>query len=142
MMIGPITGPAGFLEFAENIAALAIPGVVRDYGLAPPMSLSTAGLPAKYLSSARGTGAPIVFCEGEGSKMMVLSVIIAIEPHVQSIPEANKRNTLQMMDDAYVEIMEADLALSRVVNLEIRQDIVPMAGVEYWAVVAEITARG
>lgn len=142
-MIGPATGPWGFLDFAEEIADLVIPGVVRDYGLTPPGSLSTADLPAKYIGTVVGNRTPFVFCQGEGSGMMTITLTIAIEPIVQNLPEQNRIDTLTMMDSARIAIMEGDMALSRVVNLDIRQDVATdMAGIHYWAVVAAITARG
>lgn len=137
--------PTTLQEFAEGVAALSIPGVVQDFGMEPPLSLNEAGLPAKYLRVPRQPRDRYVFAvDGatyQGTGMMVLEVVIAVEAVNLGFPEPNFRNTVAMTDALCRVLTKADVAMSwPVVNS--RTEVVRVADIAYWAVTAQVTARG
>lgn len=142
MVWNPLYGPTAFADFVHNIAAMGVAGVVKDFGLEPPMSLKTAQLPAKFIGDIGGDRSPFTFCFGDGSGMMTVQLIIAIEPVVQGQPEHNREMTIAMIDNLVHAVGQADLATSKT-ELSVRQAVArTVAGETYWAVAAELTARG
>ena len=129
-----------FLEFAQGLAAMAVVGVKRDFGMEPPKSLSDAMLPAKFLRLPRGDRAPFAFCIDRGSGMMTVEVIVCMTPVMQGMPERNFTETVRMMDAVSHAAVNLDVAMS--VPTVVVKQIIFKVDVDYWAVSAEVTARG
>jgi len=144
-MIG--TGTVDFASYVAGLAAVAVVGVTRDYGLEPPASLNTADLPSKFLRlPIEGRSRFTLAVDGanrHGTGLMTCEVVIAIEPIVQDQPEPNFTRTTAMVDNVTKAFAQADVALSwpESVSVQVRADIF-VAGIAYWAVVASIRARG
>lgn len=134
-----------FRTYVEGVAATTVPGVTKDFGMEPPQSLSTPMLPAKFLRVPKSTRERFAYCvEGadmHGSGMMTVEVIIAIEPVVQGLPEPNFTATVNMSDNVTKAFTKADIAASwPTVTTRVQEYTVH--GHNYWALVAEVTARG
>ena len=142
-----MTGTVDFSTYVTGLAGVAVADVERDYGMAPPMQLSTADLPAKFLRLPVGGRSRFTLAvEGadrHGTGMMTCEVVIAMEPIEQNQPEPNFVSTTAMVDAVTKAFVKADVALSwpEAVSVQVRADVI-VAGIAYWAVVASIQARG
>ena len=140
-------GTVDFSTYVQGLAAEAVEGVVRDYGMNPPASLNTADMPAKFLRlPVEGRSRFALAVEGanrHGTGMMTCEVVIVMEPIVQDQPEPNFTRTVSMTDKVTKTFTKADVALSwpELVSVQVRADIF-VGGIAYWAVVASVTARG
>ena len=134
-----------FRTYVEGVAATKVPGVTKDFGMEPPQSLSTPMLPAKFLRVPKSTRERFAFCvEGadmHGSGMMTVEVIIIIEPVAQALPEPNFTAAVDMSDNLTKAFKDADIANSWP-TMTTRVQEFTVAGHNYWALVAEVTARG
>jgi len=134
-----------YLNYVQGVAATAVPTVVKDFGMEPPGSLSTAQLPAKFLRLPRTNRERFAFCvqgaDAHGSGMMTVEVVIAFMPVAQGMPEDNFTNTVQLVDHLTKTFTKADVALDWP-DVSVRVTVMEVAGIDYWAAVAEITARG
>ena len=132
-------------EYANGLAVLAIPGVVHDFGMEPPFSLTEAGMPCKWLRLPKQPRSQYVFSvdglEYQGTGLMTVEVVIAVEAVNMGLPEPNFRNTVALTDAACKAIITADVAMSWP-TANARVDIVMVSEMTYWAVVAQATARG
>lgn len=143
----PSIGTVDFADYVANVAAVAVAGVARDYGLEPPASLNTADLPAKFLRlPVEGRSRFALAVDGadrHGTGLMTIEVVVAMEPIVQDFPEPIFTRTTAMVDAITKAYLKADVALSwpEAVSVQVRADVV-VAGIAYWAVVASIRARG
>jgi len=137
--------PYTLAQYAEGIAALNIPGVVYDWRMEPPGSLVNCGLPSKYLRVPRQPREQYVFAvDGatyQGTGMMVLEVVIAIEALTMGFPEPNFRSTVEMTDALCKVLPQADVA-DTWPTLTCRTEVIRVADLAYWAVTAQVTARG
>ena len=138
-------GPTRFSDYIKAVAAVEVTGVVRDWGMEPPGSLATADLPAKFIRVPNSARERYVFCVGgaqyQGSGDMTVEVIVCINPVVQGLPLSNTILTAEMTDNVLRAYLQADIAMSWP-TVEIRQVIMNVAGIDYWALVSQVTARG
>jgi len=132
-----------YTQFNTALAALSPTGVVRAY-TAPPASLNTADLPAAWVSLPSGTEPPLTFQHIGGWHEMRLNYYVAIEPVPQNTQLANYAAALEMMD-AVSDAINAASPLTICegpVTYTVRVGIVPVAGVDFWAVIAEVSGSG
>lgn len=134
----PITS---YVKFTDNVAMLPIVGVVRQYD-EPPLSLNTTDLPASWPMLPTGIETPLAFCRsGAAFPGFNLDLVVAYEAVGQSRQIENFSGALVLMDAVACALRESTLAKSGT-SFTIRMDIVAVAGVAYWAIIANITANG
>ena len=127
--------------FMELLSALVIPGVVRNAGINVPASIPGAALPVSFVTYPSSEETPWTFDGGGTSPMITTNLIVAVAPIVQGLEESNRLATLDMADSVLLVLANADIALSKLF-FKIRCAIIQEAGIEYHAVIAEVTARG
>ena len=134
-----------FSDYVKNVAGVQVVGVVRDWELEPPGSLATADLPAKFIRVPTSTRDRYVFCVGggdyQGSGEMTVEVVIITNAVAQGLPLSNTTLTAEMADHLLHAYTQADIAMSWP-SVNVRQTIFSIAGIDYWALVAQVTARG
>lgn len=134
-----------YLAYVQAVANVNVPTVVKDFRMEPPGSLSTAQLPAKFLHLPRTTRDRFAFCvegaDAHGSGMMTVEVVIAFMPTIQGMPENNFTKTVELVDHLTKTFTRADVAASWP-TVSVRVVIFQVAEIDYWAAVAEISARG
>lgn len=138
-------GTVDYHDYVTGLAATAVPTVVHDFGMEPPGSLSTADLPAKFLRLPRTNRERFAFAidgaDAHGSGMMTVEVVVAFLPVVQGMPEDNFDQTVQLVDHVTKAFTKARVAISWP-TVSCRVTVLEVAGLAYWVVIAEVTARG
>jgi len=131
----------GYKDFADGIAALSITGVTRNYGTEPPASLKTADLPASFVISPRGQNDPFAFTGGATTAMLTVQLVVCIEPVGQNLASQNAADTLTLIDATVTALAGTNVGISKS-EFEIRQVIYDVGGESYWALIANVSARG
>jgi hypothetical protein len=128
-----------FRSFVDALEAIAVTGVTRNETRGPPASLTDAQLPVLWVQFPRGTEGPLVFGEHGGQQTMSCDVVIAVVPTVQNVQGANFDNTIDLMDNLMAGLRAIGACtLNSRWSANIRQTIVTVAGIDYWAIVCTV----
>ena len=135
-----------FRSFVDALEALSVTGVVRAYDQGPPKSIEGEDLPAMWVQLPQGAETPLVFGEFDGWDTYQADVVIAVEAvgH-QEEPFQNFDLTVDMMDNissALSSVASCGIITKTKHSWTIRQTIVQVSGVDYWAVVTRVTGSG
>lgn len=139
--------PTTFVEFVNNLEALAVAGVTRRYPSGPPGSLKAADLPASWVQFPFGSEGNTVFGEIGGNPVLQADLVIATEAYGLSRYPENFDLTVAMMDNVAVAV-RAMGGTSRcwpakgLVSWATRLGMVTLSGNNYWAVITRFEARG
>ena len=134
-----------FTDFVDALEAVRVDGVARYFEDGPPEDLNSEGLPAKWVQLPRGGDTTITFGSLGGWPTLTADVVIAVEPVAQDTNRVNFPATVAMMDNVASALSSAEtcgLFTKSVPTYEIRQTVVQVAGIDYWAVIATVTGRG
>lgn len=134
-----------FANFVDALEAVRVDEVTRYFEDGPPQSLNEEGLPAKWVQLPRGSDATISFNSLGGWPELVADVVIAVNAVAQDVNRVNFPATVRMMDNLMSAFTSAETCntFSKVTpTFTIRQTIVQVSGVDYWAVIATVTGRG
>ena len=134
-----------FTSFVDALEAVVVAGVNRRYTDGPPQSLNSSDLPAQWVQLPRGSDETITFGNLGGWQTMTADVVIAVEAVGQDVNAVNFPLTVSMMDALAAAMSAADtcaLFTKSVPTYTIRQTVVEVAGVAYWAVYATVTGKG
>ncbi len=129
-----------YAQFVAGVAALGISGVARQFSH-PPEALNTDDLPAQWVQLPRGQEHALTFKANGGWPRLRVDLVVAIRPVAQATSAENFTAVLTMMDAVSSALRGADVCRG-VLEWSIRQDVVEVAGVAYWAVVAEVEGGG
>jgi len=129
-----------YAEFLNGLSALSVEGVARPFDH-PPASLNASDLPAMWVQLPRGDDRPIAFQRGAYWATLRADLVVAVAAVAQGTQEENFAATVAMMDAVSAALRDADLSAGPQ-RWTIRQDVVEVAGVAYWAVVAEVEGGG
>jgi len=129
-----------YTDFVQALEALVVTGVTRRLS-APPDALRTADLPTQWAQIASGDEAPITFQTMGGWPSLRVEVIIAYQPIAQGTAAESHTGALGIMDNL-VTALRGFTASRGPVLWSVRVAAIAVAGVEYWAVLAEVTGRG
>jgi hypothetical protein len=128
-----------YRSFVDTLEAVAVTGVVHTFDRGPPASLADAQLPAMWLQEIGGTEGALAFGELGGQQTLRATIVIAVKPTVQNTQGANFDNTIDMMDNLMAALMAMGLCdLKSRWTINIRETVIPVAEVEYWAVVCTV----
>lgn len=129
--------------FLAAIQALSVTGVTRHYD-EPPANIHTADLPAFFpLMPGGALGERIVSCYAS-NKQRTIQAAIVIEPAGQGTQAQNYGRLAALMDNLETALAGMEKSqggsLANFVDYDISAEILPVAGVEHWAIVATVTA--
>lgn len=132
-----------YVRFVTALGALTITGVKRTYGYGetPPRALNAGELPAAWVQLPEGETRAIVFTDGASWPQLKAQLIVAVLPTAQSTFAEAFEDTVIMMDAMCTALKGSNLALSKT-TWSIRQGIVSANKVDYWAVIADVSANG
>ena len=134
-----------YSEFLLRLGQLHVTGVTRRYLLTetPPASLNTADLPAMWVQEPKGEAEVISGGGGGRATWQTFNgrLIVATCPAAQSTLATAFNAAVTMMDSVVYALQGSNLADSAT-TWELRMADVTVAGVVYWAVIAEVHAKG
>jgi len=132
-----------YVEYVDGLEALVVAGVTRRYTSGPPLSLSTADLPAQWVQLPDGESEAMVLGDAAGSRWPTFSanLIVAIEAVGQSTGGANFDAAVTMMEAMRTRLELTDLTEAPL-SWAMRQAIVTVAGNDYWAIVCSVKGQG
>jgi len=127
------------------LAEMNVPGVRRRYA-APPLSLSTADLPASYPMLPSGSDANLVLgnggLAGGNQPTITVDLVFALEPIGQGTYIQNFAAATALIDNIVTASRELARPTRGPLSFVLRLGIVTLAGTEYWAVVETWTGTG
>jgi len=126
--------------FYQGLANLEVAGVKKRLPV-PPMSLSSADLPAQWVQFPQVEAGALTFQQGATWPLMRAELVIAILPVGRERAEVPYAKVLDFMEALSVALQGADVCRGPIFYV-LRPDIVNVAGNDYWAVIAEVEGRG
>lgn len=127
--------------FVTALGAMPVTGVKRYYS-EPPASLSDADLPAQWVQLPQSAEAPLTFQANGGWPRLTAQLVIAYQPVAQNTQAANWSGTLAILD-AMATALHAATGIGRGgLSWTVRPGIATVAGVEYWAAIADVIGNG
>lgn len=128
-------------QFVSGLASLPVAGVVRQY-TAPPASLSTSDLPASWTQLPSGERGVASYRPSEFNwRAYRAQLIVATQPFAQDTQEANYADVLAMVDAVMDALQNADICAGPL-QWSVHVGVVTVAGVQYWAVIADVEGNG
>lgn len=134
--------PTTYTAFVNAVSALTVTGVVRKYTYPPP-SVGTADVPCSFPMIPAGGDQVIAFGQGgQVGHSMRMDFVIAYEPTAQSTPESNFSGCITTMDNATTALRAMTKPVQGPFSWSMRQGIVTIGNVEYWAVIVSLEGAG
>ena len=132
-----------YVEYVNGLEALVVTGVTRRYTSGPPLSLSTADLPAQWVQLPAGESEAMVLGDASGSRWPTFNadLIIAIEAVGQNTGGANFDAAVTMLESLRTRLELTDLTEAPL-SWSMRQAIVTVAGQDFWAIVCAVKGQG
>ena len=129
-----------YATLVSDLGTLAVSGVTRKYGK-PPSKLNTADLPASWVQLPTGEEGAMTYQTAGGWPMLQAELVIAVAPTGGSLTGANFDSMVTMLDNLSTALR--GLRTGKAQNTwRIDTVIVTVAGIDYWGIVARVTARG
>ena len=133
-----------YAGFITALSAMTPAGVRHVYGLGdtPPASLNTADLPAMWVQLPKGEHDVLTFQSGKHWPTYSAEVVVAVIPAAQGMSLGRAfEQTVELMDNL-ATAMDAVRPAESKPRWTMRQGSVNVAGIDYWAVIIEVTAAG
>lgn len=133
-----------YATYVANLGDLSITGVNRAYD-EPPKALNTADLPASWVQLPEGEEGPLTFQTHGGWPILRADLVVALEAVGQERQAQNFSDTVTMMDSMSTALRGVTVGSTLgkgPINWTMRQAIIPVADVDYWAVVASVEGYG
>lgn len=132
-----------YRSFVDALEDLTITGVARQYTQGPPLGQpGVADCPFQYVRYPASDEVPIVFGEQGGWPTLRAELVVGVEPVGQNTAFENFDDTVDMMDNVATALREADCITKSKIRWGMRQAIDPVAGQNYWAVIATVEGSG
>lgn len=133
--------PTSFATFTTALGVLTVTGVNRKYDHIPA---SLSDLPCSWVQMPQSDESLLTFDGTGGYPMLRAQLIIAVVATAQNTADANWDSTIAIIDNLATTLRAVNpgtLAASKP-TWAIRMISVTVAGVDYWAVEATVTAYG
>jgi len=135
--------PTTYRSFVDNLEALTITGVVRQYTQGPPLGATgVPDCPAQYVRYPGATEAVTTFGAHGGWPTLRAELVVLVEPVGQNTAPANFDATVDMMDNLSEALRALTCIVKSKMRWNIRQTMEEVAGMQYWAVVASVEGSG
>lgn len=125
--------------FVTALQGMSVTGVERNYS-APPASV--ADLPAMWVQMPTIEEGQMTFGKGGGWPLLKAQIVVAVKPTAQGTQDENWTDVLSMCDALRTALINARPALGPVRWQPIRPGVVTVAGLDYWAAIAEVQTNG
>ncbi len=132
-----------YTQFVSNLANMTIAGVTRKYGWGntPPASINSADIPVSWVQLPEGDHRPVTFAGGSNWGTFQADLIVVVLPTVHATLAEAFQATVTLMDAVRDALHNTRLADSRT-TWTLRQGVVALGKMEYWAVLAHVTSTG
>lgn len=128
-----------YSDFYSALSDLSIDGVNN---LAyPPASLNDADLPALWVQSPAGNEAVVAFKGGEWWPELRAQVVVVLSPITHDLRASAYQQMLEMLDALAAALHVSNVCKSPL-SFSIRTSVVTVAGVDFWAVFADVEGKG
>ena len=128
-------------NFVTALGDVTITGVTSKLN-EPPRSLATADLPAQWVQIPSLEREPATFqSQGKLWDTHRAQLVVAFEPVGQNTQAANWSGVLTLLDNMWTAIAAASIVQGHI-QYSIKQGIVTVAKIDFWAVVAEVEGHG
>ena len=135
--------PTTYRSFVDNLEALTITGVVRQYTQGPPTAApATADCPCQFVIYPGGEERSLVFGSQGGLRSIHAELWVVVEPIAQNVQAENWDDGVDFMDAVGAALQGADCFTKA--HLEWDSSLVEreIAGTRYWVVVTNIRGTG
>lgn len=128
--------------FITNLAAITVTGVKSKYAY-PPIKLDDGQLPAQWPQMPEIEENPLTFQAFGGWPILRAQLVIVYRPVAQSIQSTNFSDSLSAVDNLDTALRAAVGTFCKgKVTWKARPANITLAGVEYWAAVADVEGYG
>lgn len=131
---------ASIATFISELASMTVTGVTRQY-VYPPNQLSTADLPASFVTLPTAVNETIATCD-EVSDTFTAELVIALEPTGQNLQPTNYAAVLAMMDNVNAALKATDFTDLLQASWQLSTPPTVIGASAYWSVTATVTAQG
>ena len=104
----------------------------------PASATTKPDLPALFIAHPAGTGGKLVFGSQGGTGNLTAQLHIVVELVAQDYQERNFDRTVRMCDALESALFDAECAIGGALGWSIRVTVVPVAGHDYWTVLADV----
>lgn len=126
--------------FVSSVVGCSPSGVKKEYAY-PPLSLSTADLPASFVMPPEsGLSAQVTTCR-VGEKIRACEFVVVIEPVAQETQPVNYSALVTMADAVETALDALDLTTFGLTYEINTTSEIAVAGVQYWGVSAMVSGR-
>jgi hypothetical protein len=138
-----MTAPTTLKGFYDALKGITITGVSTTHD-APPASINTADLPAKWVEFPENDENPITFQSNGGWPELRGTLVVALVAVALDTQDTNFTSSLTYCDRVNSALRAlTPLTLGKgIVTWTLKPGIVSVAGLDYWGVVCEVIAHG
>ena len=129
-----------YANLVAALEAMSVTGVVRTYTQGPPQSISTADLPAMFVSIPVGGEEPLLAKSATWATLRA-DVVMVYEPMNQNTPGANFDGTITAMDNLVTALRSLSIG-QRAPSWQMQVQPVSIGQVDYWAIIATVETEG
>ena len=129
--------------FVTALGNLTVTGVLHTYD-GPPTSLNDADLPSMWVQLPQSNEAALTLDGVGGWPLLRAQLVIAYQASAQGTQAANWSGTIAMLDALATTLHSTtpgQLGRGKV-SWSVKPAQVAVAGIEYWAVIADVEANG
>lgn len=131
-----------FAGFVSALGDINVTGVTTKLDQ-PPASLNDADLPAQWVQLPQLRDEPMTFQSMGGWPALQAQFVVACEPVGQGTQPANWSQAVNMVDYVAAALRVSPSAFCKgKVTFAVRPARLSVAGVDYWAVVADVVGHG
>ena len=129
--------------FVTALGSLTVTGVLHTFS-GPPTSLNDADLPSMWVQLPMSDEAPLTLDGVGGWPVLKAQIVIAYQASAQGTQAENWAGTLAMLDALATALHNTTRGqLSKgALSWSVKPGQVTVAGVDYWAVVADVVGNG
>ena len=135
--------PTSYREFVDDLEALTITGVNRQYTQGPPTGASgVADCPCQFVVFPGGSERALVFGMQGGWPSLRAELWVGVGPVGQDVGPENFDNGVDMMDNVSDALRSAECITRAHFTWDIDLVERPIAGMMYWVVLTRIEGSG
>jgi hypothetical protein len=125
--------------FVDGLEAITVEGVTRRYIHGVPAGVVNApAVPALFIAYPVATGGKLVFGSQGGTGNLTAQLHILVKAVAQDYQERNFDSTVRMADALETALFDVECAIGGPLGWSVRVTVVPVAGHDYWTVLADV----
>jgi len=132
-------------EFVDALEAITITGILRQYTQGPPTQTNDPDIPCTFVMAPRIGDRGWVFQNQGGWPELIATHVILVQAAAQNLQPVNFDKSVDFMDAMNTALRALSCGTLGKAHIQWTQrmgTIQEVSGVEYWAVLTEVTGRG